>query len=52
MTSNMPWLYSGRVTHTDVVVWWVEVVPMYMVGGTGKAAGLVAYWEVHRVVSG
>ena len=51
-TSDIPWLYSRRVTCTEVGVWWVEIVPMYMVAGTGMAAGLVAYWEVHRVVRG
>ena len=46
----IPRLYSERVTWTEPRVWWVEVVPMYMVAGTGMAAGLVAYWKVHRVV--
>ena len=52
MASNMAWLYSRRVTRTEVRVWWVEIVPMYMVAGTGMAAGLVAYREVHRIVRG
>jgi hypothetical protein len=30
----------------------VETVPMYMEGGTGMAARLLAYREVHRVVRG
>ena len=51
-TSNIPWLYPRRVTYTEARVWWVEIVPMYMVASTGKAAGLVAYREVHRVVRG
>ena len=41
-----------RFTCTEARVWWVEVVPMYMVTGTGMAARLVAYREVHRVVRG
>ena len=41
-TSDIPWLYSRRVTHTEARVWWVEIVPMYMVADTGQAAGLVA----------
>ena len=51
-TSNIPWLYSRRVTYTEARVWWVETVPMYIVAGTGITAGLVAYREVNRVVRG
>jgi len=51
-TSNIRRLYSRRVTRTEVRVWWVEMVSMYMVSGTGMAAGLVAYREVHRIVRG
>ena len=51
-TSNIPWLYPRRVTYTEARVWWVEMVPMYMVADTGTAAGLVAYRKVHRVERG
>ena len=51
-TSDIPWLYSRRVACTEARVWWVKTVPMYMVAGTGMAARLVAYREVHRVVRG
>ena len=51
-TSDIPWLYSRRVTHTEARIWWVEIVPMYMVADTGTAAGQVAFREVHRVEGG
>ena len=48
-TSYIPRLHSRRVTHTEARVWWVKIVPMYMVTDTCRAAWLVAYREVHRV---
>ena len=50
--SNIPWLYSRRVTRTEAKVWRVKIVPMHMVANTGRAAGLVAYRKVHRVEGG
>ena len=51
-TSDIPWLYPRRITFTEARIWWVEMVPMYVVADTGMAAGLVAYREVHRVEGG
>ena len=51
-TSDIPWLYSRRVACTEARVWWVEMVPMYMVADTGTSAGLVAIRKVHRVERG
>ena len=50
--SDIPRLYSRRVTRTEAKVWRVKIVPMHMVANTGRAAGLVAYRKVHRVEGG
>ena len=47
--SDITWLYSRRVARTDGRIWRVEMVPMYIVANTGRAAGLVVYRKVHRV---
>ena len=51
-TSDIPWLYSRRVACTEARVWWVEMVPMYVMADTGTSAGLVAFRKVHRVERG
>ena len=51
-TSNIPWLYPRRITFTEARIWWVEMVPMYVVADTGTSAGLVAFRKVQRVERG